>query len=66
MTMSMTSRPNPYQPPPPATYAPAPGPFNMTGNAGNPCDPDDWYSRSLNALRMPPSHGLGGPVLHYQ
>ncbi|VDP46283.1 unnamed protein product [Soboliphyme baturini] len=69
MPMAMCSRPSPYQPTAPPNYAPPTSHFNMApsmSNLANPCDPDDWYSKSLSALRMNPSHGFSGPLLHYQ
>src|SRR5206468_392851 len=67
--MAISSRPSPYQSTAPPGYVSsgAGAPFNVNGSGiGNSADGDDWYSRSLNALRMPSSHGFGAPMLHYQ
>ncbi|KRX24986.1 Homeobox protein prophet of Pit-1 [Trichinella nelsoni] len=66
MPMSMASRSTAYQPAPAANYPTQTTHFNMAPSMANACDPDDWYSKSLNALRMTPSHGLSGPIIHYQ
>ncbi|KRX87076.1 hypothetical protein T4E_8840 [Trichinella pseudospiralis] len=66
MPMSMANRSTAYQPAPAANYPTQTTHFNMAPSMANACDPDDWYSKSLNALRMTPSHGLSGPIIHYQ
>uniref|UniRef100_A0A5S6Q0Q7 Homeobox domain-containing protein n=1 Tax=Trichuris muris TaxID=70415 RepID=A0A5S6Q0Q7_TRIMR len=66
MPMSMAGRSAPYQAAPQTNYPSHTAHFNMAPPMANSCDPDDWYSKSLTALRMNPGHGLGGPIFHYQ